>query len=68
MMMDEPMPFELVNIKKLKPCPFCGGAAKASFLTTDPDNAFDLGWIGCQNCRCFISHINIYRCKNFCKL
>lgn len=29
-----------------------------SFQTTDPENKFAFGWIGCQKCRCFINYIN----------
>lgn len=43
---------------KLKPCPFCGGEAVTSFQTTDPENKFAFGWVGCQNCRCFINYMN----------
>ena len=43
---------------ELKPCPFCGGEAKTSWGTVDPDNEFYFGWIGCQKCRCFINYIN----------
>lgn len=43
---------------ELKPCPFCGGEAKTSFTTTDLENKFEFGWIGCQRCRCFINYIN----------
>lgn len=43
---------------KLKPCPFCGGEAVTSFQTSDPENKFAFGWIGCQKCRCFINYIN----------
>lgn len=43
---------------KLKPCPFCGGEAVTSLQTTDPENKFAFGWIGCQKCRCFINYIN----------
>lgn len=46
---------------ELKPCPFCGGEATASFKTTDPKNQFGLGWIGCQKCRCFINYYNNIR-------
>ena len=42
----------------LKSCPFCGGEAKTSQGTTDPDNEFEFGWIGCQECQCFINYIN----------
>lgn len=43
---------------KLKPCPFCGGKTVTSFQTTDPENKFEFGWIGCQKYRCFINYIN----------
>lgn len=43
---------------ELKPCPYCGGEAVTSFQTTDPENKFAFGWIGCQKCRCFINYIN----------
>ena len=43
---------------ELLPCPFCGGEAKASFETVDTENKFYVGWIGCQNCKCFIDYIN----------
>lgn len=49
---------------ELKPCPFCGGEAKASFTTTDPNNEFAFGWIGCQECRCFINYRNNKRGLN----
>ena len=47
----------------LKSCPFCGGEAKTSQGTTDPNNEFKLGWIGCQECQCFINYINNPRGK-----
>lgn len=43
---------------KLKPCPLCGGDAKTSDTTTDPQNKFRFGWIGCQDCQVFINYIN----------
>lgn len=43
---------------ELKPCPFCGGAAKTSDTTTDLENRFEWGWIGCQECRVFVNYIN----------
>ena len=48
---------------ELKPCPFCGRKATTSEETTDPTNGFDIGWIGCQKCRCFINYINNVRGK-----
>lgn len=45
------------------PCPFCRGEAKTSETTTDKENKFEFGWIGCQHCRCFINYINNERGK-----
>ena len=42
----------------LVPCPLCGGETKTSETTTDKENKFEFGWIGCQHCRCFINYIN----------
>ena len=47
-----------MTITILKDCPFCGGKATTSELTTDKQNKFHFGWIGCQNCHCFINYIN----------
>lgn len=47
-----------MNMPELKKCPFCGGEAKTSHFTTDPENKFEFGWIGCQECRVFINYIN----------
>lgn len=47
----------------LLPCPFCGGEAKTSDTTTDEENKFKFGWIGCQECRVFINYINNQRGK-----
>ena len=46
---------------ELKPCPFCGDEATASFKTTDPENKFEFGWIGCQKCRCHMDYYNTKR-------
>lgn len=48
---------------ELKPCPFCGGKAETSEQTTDKGNKFAFGWIGCQQCQCFINYINNYTGK-----
>lgn len=37
----------------LKPCQHCGGEA----AQRDFDKPFKNGWVGCQNCRCFIQWI-----------
>ena len=52
-----------MTMSELKPCPFCGGEATSSEKTTDPKNTFEFGWIGCQQCRCFINYINNSRGK-----
>lgn len=55
--LEEGMTLAMVE-PELKPCPFCGGEAATSFQTTDPENKFEFGWIGCQKCKCFINYIN----------
>lgn len=54
---------ERKQMDNLKPCPFCGGDARMSETTTDRENKFEFGWIGCQKCRCFINYINNSRGK-----
>lgn len=46
----------LMEPKNLKPCPFCGG--EASYKIPDPQNGYDVGWIGCKKCRCFMNFYN----------
>lgn len=47
-----------MTIPILKDCPFCGGKATSSEQTTDKENKFEFGWIGCQKCHCSINYIN----------
>lgn len=47
-----------MSSEKLKPRPFCGDEAKTSHGTVDPENKLRFGWIGCQECRCFINYVN----------
>lgn len=32
-----------MSMPELKKCPFCGGEAKTSHFTTDPENKFEFG-------------------------
>ena len=45
-------------MNELLPCPFCGGEAKTNETACIPKEnlPYGWGWIGCQECRVFMSY------------